>query len=189
MEEKVYKLCLIGDSGVGKSSILKRYIYNTFSQYTDSTIGAQFFSKLLDYENIKIKLQLWDTAGQERYRSLVSMYYRNCNAVLLVADVTNIKSLDNIFFWINELNANIKDTPIFLILNKIDEKHSNQEKISEIIDRYKLYNITLVSAKTNTNINELFNNIIDKIYDKPYLSYKKSNTIQLYEKKNKNICC
>ena len=190
MEEKVYKLCLVGDSGVGKSSILKRYIHNTFSQYTDSTIGAQYFSKSLDYKDTKVKLQLWDTAGQERYRALVSMYYRNCNAVILVADVTNIISLNNIFYWVNELNASTENTDIFLVLNKIDEIHSNQEIFEEIIKRYEKYNITLVSAKTNTNINELFEKIIDKIYDKPYLNYKPTNKITLYQKDQpQGRCC
>ena len=191
MEEKVYKLCLVGDSGVGKSSILKRYIHNTFSQYTDSTIGAQYFSKSLDYNDTKIKLQLWDTAGQERYRALVSMYYRNCNAVILVADATNLNSLNNIFYWVNELNASTENTPIFLVLNKIDTIHLNGDILKDILTRYEKYNITQVSAKTNTNINELFEKIIEKIYDKPpYLNYKPTNKITLHKKdQTQGRCC
>lgn len=164
MEQIVYKICLIGDTGVGKSSILKRYIENRFDPYSDSTIGAQFLCKHIIHKNTHIKLELWDTAGQERYRSIVSLYYRNCNAVLLVVDITNAKSMESIFYWTNELHRNIQDTPIFLVFNKMDMRQTEADE-NDIHSTYGEYNVTNVSAKTNYNINELFEKVIETIHD------------------------
>lgn len=165
MEQIIYKICLLGDTGVGKTSILKRYIENKFDSYSEITIGAQFMCKHLLHKNRHIKLELWDTAGQERYRSIVSLYYRNCNAVLLVVDITNEKSIENLFYWTNELRQNIQDTPLFLVFNKMDMSQNQQGHHNDIHSTYGEYNVTNVSAKTNYNINELFEKVIETIHD------------------------
>ena len=180
MEQKIFKVCLLGDTNVGKTSILERYVFNTFNPHTDTTIGAQFLSKMIEYNNTIVKLQLWDTAGQERYRALVSMYYRNCDAIVLVVDITNTKSIENIVFWMNELNYNTENTPVFLVMNKIDLLHSNEYQVESCIERFKNYTIIKVSAKQNVNIEELFNMVIKKIMNDS--QFEPNNTIQVNQK-------
>ena len=83
------KVVLLGDSGVGKSSLVLRFVVNDFKPYSEATIGASFFSKLIIANNIPMKFQIWDTAGQEKYHSLAPMYYRGAAAAILVYDITN----------------------------------------------------------------------------------------------------
>ena len=101
------KIVVVGDSAVGKTSIVARYINDTFYPNNESTIGAAFFSKVIESrDGIKDKIEIWDTAGQERYRSLVPMYYREAAGALIVYDVTIKGSLQNAQDWVKDIRQN-----------------------------------------------------------------------------------
>ncbi|KAL1475881.1 hypothetical protein MTO96_019104 [Rhipicephalus appendiculatus] len=97
------KVCLLGDSGVGKSSILQRFVYNTFNSSAESTIGASFMMKNLVLHDRTFKFNIWDTAGQERYRALAPMYYRGAGAAVIVYDITSMESFNAVQSWVREL--------------------------------------------------------------------------------------
>lgn len=121
-----FKLIIVGDSEVGKSSLLMKYVRDTFLTEQQMTIGVDFFTKQItipDNNNRKIpvKLQLWDTAGQEKFRALIRVYYRDCSGVILVFDVTRRESFVNIENWLNIIRDECsKDTSVIIIGNKID---------------------------------------------------------------------
>eukprot|EP01119_Soliformovum_irregulare_P009549 TRINITY_DN2296_c0_g1_i1.p1 TRINITY_DN2296_c0_g1~~TRINITY_DN2296_c0_g1_i1.p1 ORF type:complete len:127 (-),score=9.52 TRINITY_DN2296_c0_g1_i1:442-822(-) len=103
------KIVILGDTGVGKTSIVLQYVENRFSPISSPTIGASFLSKTLWITNSRIRLQLWDTAGQERFRSLAPMYYRGAAAALLVYDVTSPETFKKVKEWVRELKTNVFD--------------------------------------------------------------------------------
>ena len=116
-----YKLIFLGDQGVGKSCILNRFINDTFSEEYQATIGLDFQSKNVQIDNQDIHLLLYDTAGQEKFRSLIPMYTRDANIILLVYDVTSKESFNNLSIWLNDLNNIKKEEVIFAVVgNKTD---------------------------------------------------------------------
>ena len=116
-----YKLIFLGDQGVGKSCILNRFMNDTFSEEYQATIGLDFQSKNVQIDNQDIHLLLYDTAGQEKFRSLIPMYTRDANIILLVYDVTSKESFNNLSIWLNDLNNIKKEEVIFAVVgNKID---------------------------------------------------------------------
>ena len=99
----IFKVVLIGDSGVGKTNILSRYVRDEFSIETKSTVGVEFGSKIVKLNNINIKVQIWDTAGQERYKSITNAYYKGAKGAFVVYDISKKETFDNINKWIEEL--------------------------------------------------------------------------------------
>ena len=106
---ETFKVVLVGDSNVGKTSILERYAKDSFNENTETTVSPQFMTRMLDLPNgesgstTKVKLQIWDTAGQEKYRSVTPIYYRDAAAAICVFDVTHHESLDDVEKWISDL--------------------------------------------------------------------------------------
>ena len=98
----IFKLIIIGDSGVGKTNLTTRYVKNEFQLGTKATVGVEYGTKKLTIDNMNIKAQIWDTAGQERYKSITNSYYRGCKGVLIVYDISNKESLINIEKWFSE---------------------------------------------------------------------------------------
>ncbi|XP_070185263.1 ras-related protein Rab-26-like isoform X3 [Littorina saxatilis] len=123
---EIYDMCckvmLIGDSGVGKTCLLVRFKDGTFlSGSFISTVGIDFRNKVVEVDGAKVKLQIWDTAGQERFRSITRAYYRDANALLLLYDVTNKASFDNIRAWLAEINEYAQEDVVIMLLgNKCD---------------------------------------------------------------------
>ena len=161
----LFKLLIIGDSGVGKSSILVQYIDSVYYDNYISTIGVDFKIKTLEMDGKQIKLQIWDTAGQERFRTIISSYYRGARGVILVYDMTDINSFKNLDYWLNEINihSNINISKL-LIGNKCDNLH-----ISVTTEEGKLFaeknNIDFIetSAKTGANIDEAFKKLTSEL--------------------------
>jgi len=119
--DMIFKVVLVGDSGVGKSNILSRYLTDEFNLDSKSTVGVEFGAKKIKVNNMTIKAQIWDTAGQERYKSITNAYYKGAKGALLVYDITNKESFTNTTKWISELKLNgDKDVTIILIGNKCD---------------------------------------------------------------------
>jgi small GTP-binding protein len=115
------KVILVGDPSVGKTSIIQQYHVRQFDEDGEATIGASFVSKLMDTSHGPIQVHIWDTAGQERYRGLIPMYSRNAVASLLVVDVSNAQSYDNIQMWLSIVQANCaRDCQVYVVANKID---------------------------------------------------------------------
>nr|CAD7203858.1 unnamed protein product [Timema douglasi] len=115
------KIVVLGAQGVGKTSMVVRYIGKMFSHHISPTIGASFFTCKINIEDSRVKLQVWDTAGQERFRSMAPMYYRNANAALLVFDITQYDSLTSVKSWVKELKRNVQEPMVLcLVGNKCD---------------------------------------------------------------------
>ena len=200
---KEFKIISLGDSGVGKSSIFRRYTENKFEEDTMSTIGLAFADKELTLQNKeKVKLKLVDTGGQERYKSLAKNYYKNADGVLFVFAHNDKDSFDHIIDWIElfDQNTTNKEIPKFLIGNKNDlKKFDEQESFDDFIQQHNILRYISTSAKDNknNNISEIFKDmseIINKTYktsDKQYkLGKDDKNKIENNKKnKNKGINC
>ncbi|KAJ8503750.1 hypothetical protein OPV22_004636 [Ensete ventricosum] len=120
----LFKIVLIGDSGVGKSNILSRFTRNEFCLDSKSTIGVEFATKTLQIEGKTIKAQIWDTAGQERYRAITSAYYRGAVGALLVYDITKKQTFDNVRRWLRELRDHADSNIVIMMVgNKSDLHH------------------------------------------------------------------
>ncbi len=114
------KFVLLGDSGVGKSSLVLRFVAQSFRPFSESTIGASFMSKQMEVDGGRVKMQIWDTAGQERYHSLAPMYYRGASAAIVVYDITRRESFATLQRWVTELQEKTKDIQILVAGNKKD---------------------------------------------------------------------
>ncbi|XP_041455532.1 ras-related protein Rab-35-like isoform X1 [Lytechinus variegatus] len=159
--DHLFKLLIIGDSGVGKSSLLLRFADNTFSGSYITTIGVDFKIRTIDVKGEKVKLQIWDTAGQERFRTITSTYYRGTHGVIVVYDVCSAESFVNVKRWLYEIDQNCEDVSRILVGNKND---APDRKVVETEDAQKFaeqMNIQLyeTSAKENINVEEMFNGI------------------------------
>ena len=157
--EQLYKIIIIGDSGVGKSNILGRYLHNEFHEDTKSTVGVEFGSKKMVIENTSIKLQIWDTAGEERYRSITSAYYKGSKGCFIVYDITNPQSFEDIQKWYEEIKrSGDKGVSIILVGNKCDLEHQRAVTKNEGNEMALKYGIKYLetSAKDTINIENLF---------------------------------
>ena len=169
-----FKIITIGDSGVGKTAIIKRYVYNCFDSGNLSTIGVNFsFKDIILKNNKRIKLKLIDTAGQEKYRSLSKSYFKNADGVLFVFSLNDLQSFQNLTDWINlfkENTINNKRIPIYLIGNKDDLEHKVDKKlIDELLQEYNGYEYRSVNALNDNNIririSELFQEMAEKLFN------------------------
>jgi small GTP-binding protein len=189
-----FKVVVLGDSAVGKSSIVTRYVNKQFHEFQEPTIGAAFLTSKLDLEENQIKLDIWDTAGQERYRSLAPMYYRGAQAAIVVYDITNRSSFDGAINWIEELKKMTTHSLIFLIGNKSDLEDI-REVDSDMVSNYARNNkcdFFETSAKSSLNVDMVFQKIAIKLSDLPsdeINEYKRVDWNASPQKKPKLSCC
>ena len=167
-ENIVFRIITLGNSGVGKTSILRRYAYKMFNEDIMTTIGVNLVFKEITLKNGKtIKLKLIDTAGQEKYKALAKSYFKNVDAVLFVFDLNDQNSFDYIKNWIDLFNDNHngkEGIPKYLIGNKADQKREVQKDvINEFLCKNK-YKYFETSAKENNGINELFQELSEDLY-------------------------
>jgi len=164
----IFKLILIGNSGVGKSCILQRYMKHTFQETYKCTIGVDFLMKSLIINGKTVKLQLWDTAGQEKYKSMVSSYYRGANVALIIFDLTNHISFDALPSWIENYYKNGPEQKnIILIGNKKDlevERQVTQEEAETFAETNNMIYFE-TSAKDGENIDYVFNYAAEKLLE------------------------
>ncbi|KAK8797735.1 putative GTPase [Blastocystis sp. subtype 4] len=158
-----YKIVLLGETAVGKSSIVQRYVRDQFLENQESTIGAAFLSQTIKIDNDIVKFDIWDTAGQERYHSLAPMYYRGAKGAIVIYDITSRVTFARAKDWVTELkqNSNNPELVIALAGNKCDLVE-NREVPKELAEEYaKEANIIFfeVSAKTKENIDLVFETI------------------------------
>lgn len=163
----LFKIMLIGDTGVGKSSILLRYVDDEFRINYSTTIGVDFKIKTVDFADKKIKTQIWDTAGQERFRSIINSYYRGVHGAFIVFDLTDLDSFNNVDGWVNDLNKySNKQVVRILIGNKndlVNERVISRQTAESYASRSGMLYIE-TSAKTSKNINSCFQNLIKNIH-------------------------
>jgi small GTP-binding protein len=160
------KLVILGDTAVGKSCVVLRYVRDDFCEFQESTIGAAFLSHTAELDSESVKFEIWDTAGQERYRSLAPMYYRGATAAVIVYDITNRESFSGAKSWVGELERRSgSDIVIALAGNKSDMETKRDIEFEEVAAYAQENNLLHfeVSAKTGSNIKELFTEIAIKI--------------------------
>ncbi len=182
--DHLLKILLIGSSGVGKSSISNQFVNKNFNQKTLNTIGVDLKIKNIKYQNKIYRCQLWDTAGHERFKSITSSYYRGADCAIIVFDLTNKNSFQDLSFWFSEINNYTSSILFYLVGNKQDltelRKNDNQS-IEEFIIQQNIDNYIEVSAKKNVNIDQLFTNIVSKLHN------KKFSKLQSYKEKEEAI--
>ena len=167
-EETELKVVFQGNTSVGKTSIIERYVNGFFGENVQSTCGAMFFSKALYVNNERYKLQLWDTAGQEKFKAITPLYYRDAQGIMICCDITQPVEtiIDTLKDWVHEVkeNANEKDYVICLVGNKSDQVSDAQ--LTLIGDTMKKYaasikcSYLITSAKAGNNIEESFEQIV-----------------------------
>jgi len=193
------KLLLIGDSGVGKSCLLLRFSDDSFTTSFITTIGIDFKIKTIELDNKRIKLQIWDTAGQERFRTITTAYYRGAMGILLVYDVTDEQSFQNIRNWIRNIEQHAADNvDKILVGNKCDmisEKVVETSRGQVLADEYNI-KFFETSAKSNINVVEGFTaiatDIKKRLMDSPGQQSSKDgitiSSANTTKPKNNNCC-
>ncbi|QRV86873.1 small GTPase family Rab protein [Ceratobasidium sp. AG-Ba] len=163
----LFKVVLIGDSGVGKSNLLSRFTRNEFNVESKSTIGVEFATRSINVDGKTVKAQIWDTAGQERYRAITSAYYRGAVGALLVYDISKHATYVNVTRWLKELRDHAdSNIVIMLVGNKSDLKHLRAvptEEAKAFSAENGLFFIE-TSAMDASNVEAAFQNILTEIY-------------------------
>ena len=198
----LFKLLLIGNSSVGKSSLLFRFVENVWDDSFVPTIGVDFKLKTLEVNGKKVKLQIWDTAGQERFKNITASYYRGGNGVLVVYDITDRESFENLNSWLIEIEKNAnKNVYKLLIGNKSDLEEKRKVTFQEGTDFAKSNGMEFIetSAKTASKVQEAFELLTQKIIkasvSKDTGMTKKEKTVHLssgasdLSTKQKSGCC
>ena len=158
-----FKIIFLGDQYVGKSSILNRFYQDKFEPDYQATIGLDFHSKNVEIKGTTIRLLLYDTAGQEKFKSLIPMYIRDANIIIVVYDITNKESFTHTEHWVNETKDLKREDAIFVLVgNKIDleENRAVGQKEAEDFAKEKGFLFDEVSAKTGDEVQELFTSVI-----------------------------
>ena len=154
----LFKLLIIGESGVGKTCLLLRFTDDSFTSNHLTTIGIDFKIKIINLENKLIKLQIWDTAGEERFRTITKTYYKGAHGIILTYDVTDINSFKNIRNWIKQIEQNAQNTVCKVLVGNKCDKNDRAVSFEEGQKLAKEYGMEFfeTSAKSNTNVNETF---------------------------------
>ena len=188
-EPPLYKILLLGDATVGKTCFLLRYTDDTFLDLHMATIGLDYRLKTMILENHKIvKVQLWDTAGQDKFRAITRNYYKGARGIILIYDVTNIKSYENIKKWINEIKEEISEkVSIVLIANKIDNEPERKISREQGEKLAKDNDVTFfeTSAKTGEGVNESVFYLVQKIVETDPEIKNKGKNLEIRNKKKK----
>ena len=166
-EDYKIKIIVVGDSGVGKTNLINRFASDKFDTNSKATIGVEFVYKTLKINKEVIKVEVWDTAGQERYRAITSSYYKGAKGAIIVYDITNEDSFNNVESWMNEVTKKGKtDMQFLLVGNKKDLINDRKVTGQKGIDKAKELNMNLfeASALEKTNVNEAFNYLVKEIY-------------------------
>lgn len=196
----LFKLLLIGDSGVGKTSMLVRFADDTYSDTYVSTIGVDFKIKTVDFGDNIIKLQIWDTAGQDRFRSITSSYYRGAHGIIIAFDLTEYETFDNVKMWLKEVEKYADTNNLNLLLvgcksDLEDDRKITYEYAKDYADSLHMPYIE-VSSKYSYNINNVFDIMSRDILTRVITNEQnkiKSENIKLVENtvpvKRNGTCC
>ena len=191
-----FKIMVIGESKVGKTSVIKKYTQNKFGGVYLTTVGVDFQDKIINIDDKKIRLQIWDTAGQERFRNITKNYFNSSNGFLLIYDITDKDSLEHLNFWSAQIQLNAPEkSKCVLVGNKCDLEGSRavsteEGKMYAEKNKIKFFE---TSAKDGTNINEVFEYIANEIYKEEKMEMRSVTSSQVLSKeqtfKKKKKCC
>ena len=187
-EPMTVRVVLIGDSQVGKTSLVQRFVRSSFEKQQRSTIGAVFHTYERSYNGTDVVMQIWDTAGQEKYRSLGPIYYRNSVAGICVFDMTNKETLSGLEKWISEFRKQTNDPILYIVGNKIDiqDKITVTEEEAKAFSKSQNAKLIFSSAKTGENVQEIFESIFQDLGANGKFEVKK----ELAKNEDKgNSCC
>ena len=183
--DMIFKIVLIGDTSVGKTNILSKYLTDEFDPESKATVGVEFGTKNFKIENNIVKVQIWDTAGQERYRSITNAYYKGAKGALLVYDITNKKSFDNLDRWISDLKTN-GDEKISIVLlgNKSDLESQRVISTEEGKNKAELFKFAFMetSALNGNNIEKAFDELIKEVYKDNHELFEKQAKVEMKDK-------
>ena len=187
----VYKVLLLGDSTVGKTCVLLKYTDKIFQDTHMMTIGLDYRLKTMKLQNGQdVKLQIWDTAGQDRFRSITKNYYKGSNGIILIYDVTSLKTFENVKSWVSQIHEEISDkVVIYLVGNKVDMEEERKVTTEEGQKLAEELGVPFIetSAKSGLNIDEIFNDIVERI-NKAFGNIKKPTKNISYQAPDKKCC-
>lgn len=169
--EKIFKIVVAGNSGVGKTNLVARYVDDEFDETYKTTIGLDFKFKETAIIGETCRIQIWDTAGQEKLKAVAASYYRNANGIAIIFDITNRESFDKLDFWISEANSNVpENTPFIVIGNKndlIDQRKVSIEEAKDFVSKRGYYYVE-TSAKTNKDdcVSKAFDQLVGEMLNK-----------------------
>ena len=177
--DHIFKIITLGESGIGKTSLIKRFAHDIFEENRVPTIIVDFLIKVLDIENKIIKIQLWDICGSERFKTVIPSYYRNADGAIAAYDISDKRSFDRVKFWVNEVKKHPEiKTNVVIVGTKCDilDREVTEEEGKKLADELGVKYFE-TSAKTGYNVNEAYNFLIKNIIDK-YKNYE-SEKIEL----------
>ena len=183
--DMIFKIVLIGDTAVGKTNILSKYLSDEFDPDSKATVGVEFGTKNYKIGDNIVKVQIWDTAGQERYRSITNAYYKGAKGALLVYDITNQKSFENLDRWISDLKINGDEKiSIVLIGNKSDLDNQRVISIEEGKNKAELFKFAFIetSALNGSNIEKAFDELINDVYKNHHELFEKQAKVEFNDK-------
>lgn len=184
MKHYFFKVVIAGDSGVGKTSLLRRYVDDMYDESTIMTVGVDFFFKQLDIDNLgTASLQLWDLGGQERFRHLMENYVMGAKAALLLIDLTRPPNINGILEWVNIVRMHDLNLPIVLVGTKYDFKEiddslilTDEENATNIKNAFNMIDYIKTSSKSALNVNRVFETLVSELTNK-----KKKQNFVLYK--------
>ena len=183
--DMIFKIVLIGDTSVGKTNILSKYLSNEFDPDSKATVGVEFGTKDFKIENNIVKVQIWDTAGQERYRSITNAYYKGAKGSLLVYDITNPKTFESLDKWLSDLKTNGEEKiSIILVGNKTDLEDQRKITIEQGKEKAEFYKLAFIetSALNGNNIEKAFSELITDVYKNHHELFEKQAKVELTDK-------
>ena len=196
MDDKLrFKLILLGDTGVGKTSLAQRRVYNEFNDHIPMTVGVSNYNYIEKIQGRKIEINIWDTAGQEQFSALIPMFSRNSNVCILVCDLNSLSSMKHLEQWQTRLKDSGYDPPIVVAVNKIDlaqnfDDNSISPEGNAILNSYE--NVHFVSAVTGDGVSNLFRDAAIKAYENSSFSkqnnYERSKNLNGDEGENNCSC-
>ena len=164
--DMIFKIVLIGDTSVGKTNILSKYLSNEFDPDSKAKVGVEFGTRDFKIENNTVKVQIWDTAGQERYKSITNAYYKGSKGAFIVYDISRKTTFENVDKWIGELKDNAsEDVHIMIVGNKSDLEDKREVNTEEVAKKAEQYKIAFceTSALKGKNIEFAFESLVNEI--------------------------
>jgi small GTP-binding protein len=174
--ELSYKICIFGDPGVGKTTLVNHYLTNEFHENIQATLGASVHIKYVELENGRITVQVWDFGGHKRFKFLISSYARGSSGAIFMFDLTNHESLIALKEWLPEFGKTVRYVPLIMVGGKLDleeQRVCNKDEVYEMMRSYKFYNYIECSSKTGENVEIVFRVLLTKILEDKGYTYLK----------------